>query len=90
MKTIRRYLANEILSNTVLVFVALLGLFAFFDLIQELGELNKGDYRLSFILLYVLLSVPGHIYETVAPDGVYIVPGDHASVVDPQGYGIGH
>ena len=63
MKTIRRYLANEILSNTVLVFVALLGLFAFFDLIQELGELNKGDYRLSFILLYVLLSVPGHIYE---------------------------
>ncbi len=63
MRTIRRYLASQILNNTLLVFIALLGLFAFFDLIQELGELNKADYRLSLILLYVLLSVPSHVYE---------------------------
>ena len=31
--------------------------------IHELGELGKGGYRLLHIFAYVLLSVPGHIYE---------------------------
>ena len=63
MLTIRRYLAREIYAATLFVFAAFLALFAFFDLIHELGDLGKGDYRLQHALLYVLLSVPSHVYE---------------------------
>lgn len=63
MKIIKRYLSAEITTSTLLVFAALLMLLALFDLIHELGELNKGGYRLLHIIAYVLLSVPGHIYE---------------------------
>jgi lipopolysaccharide export system permease protein len=63
MRTIRRYLAREIHGATLFVFLAFLALFAFFDLIHELGDLGKGDYRLQHALLYVLLSVPSHVYE---------------------------
>ncbi len=63
MKVIRRYLAVEITTATLLVFAALLMLFAFFDLVHELGDLGKGNYRLLGIVAYVSLQVPGHIYE---------------------------
>jgi lipopolysaccharide export system permease protein len=63
MKIIRRYLSAEITASTLLVFAALLMLFAFLDFIHELGELGKGAYRLLHIMAYVLLSVPGHVYE---------------------------
>ena len=63
MLTIRRYLAREIYGATLFVFVAFLALFAFFDLIHELGDLGKGNYRLQHALIYVLLSVPSHVYE---------------------------
>jgi lipopolysaccharide export system permease protein len=63
MKVIRRYLSAEITASTLLVFAALLMLFAFLDLIHELGELGKGNYRLPHIIAFVLLSLPGHVYE---------------------------
>ena len=63
MKVIKRYLSAEITASTLLVFAALLMLFSFLDLIHELGELGKGAYRLPHILAYVLLSLPGHVYE---------------------------
>lgn len=63
MKTLRRYLAREIYAATALVLVAFLGLFAFFDLIHELGDIGKGSYQLQHAALFVLLTVPGHVYE---------------------------
>src|SRR5450631_191758 len=57
MKVIRRYLSAEITTSTLLVFTALLMLFAFLDLIHELGELGKGSYQLVRIMMFVLLSV---------------------------------
>ena len=63
MKILRRYLSTEITTATLLVFAALLMLFALLDLIHELGELGKGGYRLAHMIAYVLLSVPGHVYE---------------------------
>ncbi len=63
MKVIKRYLSVEITASMLLVFAALLMLFAFLDLIRELGDLGKGAYRLPHILAYVVLSVPGRIYE---------------------------
>jgi len=69
--TLRRYLAREIYAAILFVFVAFLSLFAFFDLINELGDIGKGQYRLQHALGFVLLSVPGHVYE-LAPIAVLI------------------
>jgi len=63
MTLIRRYLVTEIFTATVFVFAALISLFALFDLIRELKDFGQGGYRLPQIISYVLLSVPGHIYE---------------------------
>ncbi len=63
MKILRRYLAREIYSATALVLFAFLGLFAFFDLIHELGDIGKGEYKLQHAAMFVLLSIPGRIYE---------------------------
>jgi lipopolysaccharide export system permease protein len=63
MKTLNRYLAHEVFLSTLLVFSSLLMLFAFFDLIHEMGDIGKGNYRLAHVVGFVLLSLPGHVYE---------------------------
>jgi lipopolysaccharide export system permease protein len=65
MKTLSRYIGREVLFATTLIFVALLLLFAFFDLIHELGNVGKDGYPLGRALLFVGLSIPGHVYELV-------------------------
>ena len=62
-KTIERYLARQIYAATAFVLAGFLALFAFFDLINELGDLGIGDYHLREILTYVALTVPAHAYE---------------------------
>lgn len=63
MKLLTRYMAREIYSNLLLVFAALLMLFALMDLIHEMNDVGQGNYRLGYALLYVAMIVPGHIYE---------------------------
>jgi len=63
MSTIRRYLAREIYKASAFAMVAFLALFAFFDMVNELDELGTGGYRLRHAFAFVLLSVPGHVYE---------------------------
>jgi lipopolysaccharide export system permease protein len=58
-----RYLAREIYGATALVLFAFLALFAFFDLVAELGDLGKGGYRLHQAVAYVMLTLPGRVYE---------------------------
>jgi lipopolysaccharide export system permease protein len=62
-RTLERYLARQIYGATLFVLVGFLALFAFFDLIRELGDLGKGDYDLRAVFTFVLLSVPSHAYE---------------------------
>ena len=38
-------------------------LFAFFDLIHELGDVGRGGYTLSSALLFVALQLPSRMYE---------------------------
>jgi lipopolysaccharide export system permease protein len=45
------------------VLVGFLALFAFFDLIGELGDLGRGDYQLRQVFTFVLLSAPTNAYE---------------------------
>lgn len=63
MNLLTRYLGREIYASVALVFAVLLMLFALMDFIRELGALGQGQYHLGYVLLYVLLTVPGHIYE---------------------------
>lgn len=65
MKIINRYLSQEIISSILLIMVALLAMFSFFDLIQELESIGRGSYGIDKVLLFVLLSAPGHVYEVV-------------------------
>ena len=71
MKIISRYLLKEVFVNVLLIMLALIAMFSFFNLIQELESLGKGSYGLGKVLLFVLLSAPGHIYD-VMPVAVLI------------------
>lgn len=63
MRLLTRYLAHEIYASIALVFTALLMLFALLDLIHELSVMGRGDYHLGYVLLFVLLTIPSHIYD---------------------------
>src|SRR5690349_7018995 len=63
MRTLSRYIGRDVLLATLLIFAALLGLFAFFDLIHELGDVGRGDYTISRALLFVMLNLPSRLYE---------------------------
>ena len=70
MKTIRRLIYGEVLAAIALVAVGFLALFFFFDLVDELQYLGKGNlalggdiYQIRHALLYVTLLIPNHLYE---------------------------
>ncbi|MDQ5879731.1 MAG: lipopolysaccharide export system permease protein [Pseudomonadota bacterium] len=59
----KRYLVKEISGAVLLVLVAFLALFSFFDLIAELRDVGKGGYQLQHALGFIVLKLPGRIYE---------------------------
>jgi len=63
MKTLTRYIGREVLASILLIFSALVMLFAFFDLIHELGDVGRGGYTISAALLFVALQLPARMYE---------------------------
>lgn len=63
MTTLARYLTTQVLIAMSFVLLALLVLFAFFDMLQELGELGRNNYGVPQMALFILLNMPGHIYE---------------------------
>lgn len=63
VRTLGRYLARQINGAVFFVLTGFIALFAFFDLIRELGDLGHGNYGLRQVFTFVLLSVPTHAYE---------------------------
>ncbi len=63
MRTLRRYLGEQIGVAVAFVLIGFLALFAFFDFINELDDIGRGGYRLQHAVVFVLLGLPGHIYE---------------------------
>ena len=63
IRTLERYFARQIFGGVGFVLLGFLALFAFFDLIKELGDLDRGEYHLRAVFLFVLLSLPAHAYE---------------------------
>jgi lipopolysaccharide export system permease protein len=63
LDTLERYFARQIYGAVGFVLVGFLMLFAFLNLVHELGDLGNGNYNLKEIFLYVLLSSPANAYE---------------------------
>jgi len=63
LRTLRRYLRIEIIQATGFVLFALLALFSFFELINQLDDVGRAGYQLREVFIYVLLSLPTRTYE---------------------------
>ena len=66
MKTMRRLIYTEVLIAVAFVTLAFLGLFFFFDLVEDLQNVAgryTPNYQLNHALIYVALLIPIHIYE---------------------------
>ena len=61
--TLKRYLGREVAQATLFVLLALLSIFAFFDIVGQLDDVGQGGYTLRAALTYVALSQPSRIYE---------------------------
>ena len=61
----QRYLMREAFAAIFLVLAAFLALFSFFDLINELRSVGKGSYQFGHALIFVVLSLPGRVYELI-------------------------
>lgn len=65
LKLYQRYLMRETIAAVLLVLVAFLVLFSFFDLINELRDVGKAGYQFWHSLAFVVLGFPGLIYELI-------------------------
>ena len=66
MKTIRLMIYREVLQKVGFATLGFLGLFFFFDTIDELKMVGlgpQGAYSLRHAMWYVVLMVPNHLYE---------------------------
>lgn len=70
MRTARRYLAREIYRSTSVVLIALLGLFTFFTLVDELDTVSN-NFPLAALFYLQVLSIPTRLYDLL-PIGVLI------------------
>lgn len=70
MRIARRYIASEIYRSSAVVLLALIGLFSFFNLIDELDKLSA-SFGLSSLLYLQALSLPTQLYELL-PIGLLI------------------
>ena len=62
-RRLARYLASEIALCTGFTLLMLVGLFAFFDLLNEIDDIGKGGYRFIDALIYLTFTLPGTAYE---------------------------
>ena len=63
MRILQRYFLTQILKSVAFVLIAFIGLFAFFDLINEIPIVGKGRYHLLQALIYIALGIPAYVYE---------------------------
>ncbi len=63
MTLIPRYIVRQLLRTTIFTLIALLGVYCFFDIIDEISRVGNGSYTTWVMLQYVLLLIPGHAYE---------------------------
>ena len=70
MRVITRHLTSQIILSTSLVLMALIGLFLFFDLVNQVDKIGS-SYGMLQALAITGFSIPSHLYE-VMPIGVLL------------------
>ena len=65
MSILQRYFTLAIMQAVLFVLIAFLALMAFQDLASELPSVGKGGYAIHHAILYVLMLVPGHVYQVM-------------------------
>lgn len=63
MSLIYRYIFKQLFVTSCFALVALLGVYAFFDIVEEVSRVGKGDYTTWVMLQYIFLLIPSHAYE---------------------------
>jgi lipopolysaccharide export system permease protein len=63
VNTLRQYLWREVAASTGFVLLALVALFAMFDLIKEFDDVGHAGYRATHALAFVALLTPSRTYE---------------------------
>jgi lipopolysaccharide export system permease protein len=67
MSILQRYFATSIIQAVAFVLAVFLALLAFMDLSGELTSIGKNGYDIQHAFLYVLILIPGHVYEVMPP-----------------------
>lgn len=63
MKILDLYVGKVLLTYILVTVMVLIGLFTFVSFIDELGDLDKGQYGIVQIIQYVVFSIPNILYE---------------------------
>ena len=63
MKILDRYIAKTLLFYTLGVLVVWIGIYAFFNFIDEVKDIGQGDYTVTKAAIYVLADLPAVIYS---------------------------
>jgi lipopolysaccharide export system permease protein len=63
MKLYERHISREVFHAILLVLLALLGLYAFFDSIESMKDVGRGQFGVGHAFAYVGLRLPGRVYE---------------------------
>lgn len=63
MRILSRYIGSAIVRYVLLTMLVLLGLFTFVNFVDQLASLGKGNYHLREVIVYVLMIIPGTVYE---------------------------
>jgi Predicted permeases len=62
MKILDRYITKTLLKYSLSVMVVLVGIFAFFKFLEEVGDIGRSGYTLLDALVYVGLLIPSMTY----------------------------
>jgi lipopolysaccharide export system permease protein len=63
MNILEKYFAREITRSVLFVLLGFIALLTFFDVVNEAKNVGIGGYTIVNAMYYVLLGIPGYVYE---------------------------
>ena len=63
MKTLDRHIGNSFLRSFLLIVVILLALFSFLELVSQLDDVGKGNFRVNDALVFIGLTLPRRLLD---------------------------
>jgi lipopolysaccharide export system permease protein len=63
MKTLDRYIGISFLRSFVLIIIVLVALFSFLELVSQLDDVGKGNFRIPDVLVFICLTMPRRMLD---------------------------